>query len=636
MRLDAIGSLADAYRHLSLRAKFAVHVAASVALLFAILVPAVVYIQQRVVLDEVKSRGLQLTKVFAHASVQALVADDFLILRHVIDSIANEPDVLYAMILDPSARLLAHSDMREAGRTYSDPLSGRAARTDGPLVQEIRANGLRAYDFAVPVYVVSERRAVARVAISIGRELDSIRRTRNLVVGIGVLALAAGLALGTWQARSVTSPIGELARSARHIAAGDLDATIPVHVGDEVGQLSAAFNRMAESLKSRRDIDRELSSTLALDAVLHTITRHARALLESDMAHVASLDPASGIATIVAGSGEGSEAVSGLPVDPGIATAYDDALKVAGPASTLAVPISLKGDAIGILYVANRRPTTFRPEDREVLSRLADQAAIALQNARLYGALRESHQALVTAQAELVRQTRMAAIGEIAAAVAHEARNPLGALSNCVQLLRGNPHITGEDAELLDIMKAETQRLNQIVSDFLAFGRPRPPQLQELDLPELIGETLDLLRRDDRCAPAIAFATAFDPSLPPLAADRDQLRQVFWNLFLNAVQAVGERGTLRVEARRLERSVEIAVRDTGPGIATAHLPRIFEPFYSAKPGGTGLGLAIVRRIVEEHGGEVTAESAAGVGTSLVVRFPLAPANGGGRSRPAEA
>ncbi|MFQ5656779.1 MAG: sensor histidine kinase [Candidatus Methylomirabilales bacterium] len=234
------------------------------------------------------------------------------------------------------------------------------------------------------------------------------------------------------------------------------------------------------------------------------------------------------------------------------------------------------------------------------------------------------NQDLLAAQATLVRKTRMAAMGEIAAAVAHEGRNLLGALNNCVRLLRTNPHITGDDAEVLDIIQGESQRLNQIASDFVAFGRPEPPHFQDVDLHEFIDETSTHLQLDDRSSSSIAFVRQFDPSLPKVRADRDLLRRAIWNLFLNALQAMEEKGELRVETRSTGSQVEIAVRDTGPGIPATALPNIFDPFYSTKSGRAGLGLPIVRRIVEQHGGQITVDSQQGVGTCFVVALPLQP------------
>jgi two-component system sensor histidine kinase PilS (NtrC family) len=187
-----------------------------------------------------------------------------------------------------------------------------------------------------------------------------------------------------------------------------------------------------------------------------------------------------------------------------------------------------------------------------------------------------------------------------------------------VQLLRANPHITGEDAELLAIMQGESKRLNDIISDFLAFGRPRAPQFAPVELHELIEATWTLLQRDDRCPATVVFERRFDPTLAAVSGDHDQLRQVFWNLLLNAVQAMRAGGTLSVETRRIGDEVEVRVHDTGPGIPPGMRPRLFEPFVTTKSGGTGLGLAIVRRIVEDHGGHITVSVRDEGGTCFVL------------------
>jgi signal transduction histidine kinase len=472
------------YRALTLRRRFAFHITVSTVVLFAALVPAVVYLERRAVLEGAWERGLQLTKIFAYASVQGMVAGDFLVVRHVVNSVASEPDVLYAMILDPTGRILVHSDIRQTGRLAADPLAATALAASEPVGQEVLEPALRAYEFAVPIFVLTERRGVARVGISLDSELAEIRRTRNLVVGLGAVALVAGFGVAAWQARSVTRPLGDLVRGAGNIAAGNLDNRIATHGADEVAQLGQAFNRMADALKQR------------------------------------------------------------------IA--------------------ELKG-----------------------------------------------------AQDELVRKTRLAAIGEIAAVMAHETRNPLGALSNCVQILRKDACLSGENTELLDIIKAETDRLNGIVSDFLAYGRPRAPIFQPVDLHESIDETLRLLSRDERCKPSITIRRDFGLALPTVQADANQLRQVFWNIFLNAVQAMGGDGILTVATRKGDGVVQIAVDDTGAGVPADDVARVFEPFQTRRPGGIGLGLATVRRIVEDHGGHVSLASRPGAGTRVLIALPHA-------------
>jgi len=230
----------------------------------------------------------------------------------------------------------------------------------------------------------------------------------------------------------------------------------------------------------------------------------------------------------------------------------------------------------------------------------------------------------MVAEAALIQKTRIDTVGAIASAFGHEARNLLGALKTCVQVLRRNPHITPEDSELLDIIQTGSQRLNEFLSQLTTFGHNHPPRFEEVDLHELIEEVLNLLQSDDRCSRSIVIRRNFDPSIHAIQVDRYRLGQLFWNLFLNAIQAMGEQGELHVETLREGAEVEIFVRDTGPGIPETILPNIFEPFYSTKPKGIGLGLAIVRRIVEEHGGQIAAHDEKETGTCFTVRLPVEP------------
>jgi len=639
------------YDDAGLQAKLALQVVLSTALLFALMLPAVLYIQRRVILSSVEESGFRIADIFARSSVQAVLADDYLVMQHVVNGIASEKKVRYAMLLKDNGEVLVHTRAIERGRRYGDPISMAAATSRGPTLQRLVGDdGAHIYDFTVPVYVLDEKRASARVGLSIESELREIARTRNSILGFGLAVLALGLVWASYQGRRLARPVRALVHGTEEVARGNLDHRIPVSgARDEMGQLAQAFNHMTESVQALIETSREISSALDIDVVLESITAHALTLVRADVACIAPVERDGRDARVRVVQGARTDRLYDLVVRPGVGMggavlatgeplssanyasdphivhdpAYDEIVATEGLVSALTLPITLKGEIIGLLWVAHRTAKAFSGEDVDVLQRMAHQAAIAMDNARLYQDLRESHEELVSAQAELVRQTRMAAMGEIAAAVAHEARNPLGALTNCLQLLRDNPALTGEDAELLAIMQSECKRLNDIVSDFLSFGRPRAPRLAAVDLHELIDETWGLLQKDDRCPPTIIWERRFDAALTPVMADRDQLRQVFWNLFLNAVQAMRDGGVLAVETWATGREAEVRVCDTGPGIPEAVLPRVFEPFVTTKSGGTGLGLAIVRRIVDDHGGRVTVGTREGMGTCFVLSLAVA-------------
>ena len=208
------------------------------------------------------------------------------------------------------------------------------------------------------------------------------------------------------------------------------------------------------------------------------------------------------------------------------------------------------------------------------------------------------------------RGERLATLGNMAAAVAHEIRNPLNAVSMGMQRLRAEfePAPREEYRALLDLVQGEVRRLNAIVEEFLSLARP-----MTLKREPIIGARLSSTRcwgswSAKRAQPASPSSGRSRLRLPPLHADRDRIKQVLLNLMLNAIQAMPSGGTLELGAERAGGTLTVTVADTGSGIAPELLPKLFEPYVTTKAKGLGLGLAIARRIVEAHGGPIEAES----------------------------
>jgi two-component system sensor histidine kinase PilS (NtrC family) len=225
------------------------------------------------------------------------------------------------------------------------------------------------------------------------------------------------------------------------------------------------------------------------------------------------------------------------------------------------------------------------------------------------------------------RSKRLADLGQVAAGLAHELRNPLASISGCVELLHGGGGLSSEDQRMLGIVLRETARLDQLLTRFLAFSRPTPPDVRRTDLAVMAGETLDVFAADPAAA-GLVLERAFSPS--PVPCDPDQLRQVLWNLLSNAAHAVreaGRGGRIRVAcAPEPDGGATLCVEDDGPGLAADVAARIFTPFFTTRPEGTGLGLAVVQRIVDGHRGRVRLEPAPAGGARFVVRLPgAAPA-----------
>ncbi len=220
------------------------------------------------------------------------------------------------------------------------------------------------------------------------------------------------------------------------------------------------------------------------------------------------------------------------------------------------------------------------------------------------------------------RQDRLAAIGRMAASIAHEIRNPLAAMRGSIQMLRSEMANDSSQAELMAIILRESDRLNRIISDFLTYARPRSIVRSEVDVCELLRETYTLMRHSPEVGENQTLAE--DLPLNGIVADVDaeQLRQVFWNLSRNALQAMPDGGTLSTQLQRTGNGrLRISFRDTGRGMSPEQVEHLFEPF-SSTTGGSGLGLSIVYQIIRDHGGTINVRSREGRGTTITIELPV--------------
>ncbi len=225
---------------------------------------------------------------------------------------------------------------------------------------------------------------------------------------------------------------------------------------------------------------------------------------------------------------------------------------------------------------------------------------------------------------ELRTRDRMAAVGEMAAGLAHEVGNPLAAISGSVQMLAGSIQGTPPQTKLLEITLKESQRLDRTVKQFLKFARPRKPDRVPFDIVVLILEAVELLSNSAEVTPQHGIEADLVPSSAMVCADPDQIRQIFWNLARNALHAMPDGGRLSIQGRLEEESYRLHFRDTGSGMNAEEKANLFHPFQSFFDGGTGIGMAIVYRIVEDHGGKIHADSRPGEGTTITVDLPLGP------------
>lgn len=234
-----------------------------------------------------------------------------------------------------------------------------------------------------------------------------------------------------------------------------------------------------------------------------------------------------------------------------------------------------------------------------------------------------------TLERELEQARDLAALGQMAATVAHEVRNPLGAIQGFATLLQRD--LVGEPGPLRQVERIlrGVAAANRIVSDLLEFCRPVRLHVEPISLEGLLAESIAELRGSDAWRDALEIDLEVAPDLPVCRGDRQLLLQVLGNLYRNAAGAMGEGGVLSIRARATGSSTQpdrlrLVVRDTGSGLSADEVARIFQPFYSTRPGGTGLGLPLVRKIIDAHGGHVHVVSAPGRGTSVVLDLPVSP------------
>ncbi|MEX1365571.1 MAG: ATP-binding protein [Nannocystaceae bacterium] len=271
-------------------------------------------------------------------------------------------------------------------------------------------------------------------------------------------------------------------------------------------------------------------------------------------------------------------------------------------------------DLLGALFVDDQRLVEpFAREEVELFEGVVAQAAITVQNSAVYDARKE--------------RERLAALGEMAAGLAHEIRNPLGAMKGAAQVLRPNAAMDEQTQEFLDIILEEVERLNRVVSQFLTYSRPFKGEMAPVDLSEVIAATMRLMSEAQRERITVA---APPDDLPQVRGDADALRQVVLNLVLNALDAIGEadEGAISISLGKRRRgllrddAVALHVCDNGPGLSQQTMTNLFVPFHTTKSGGTGLGLPISQRIVQKHHGAIEVGRSGDDGARFTVLLPI--------------
>jgi PAS domain S-box-containing protein len=449
---------------------------------------------------------------------------------------------------------------------------------------------------------------------------------------------------GTWHTDQILLESGEIAGAFEvhafqtapvKMTAAFLDVT-------DRKQAEEALHQRTQQLEALRQVGLEIAAQLDIGTLLHSIVARAVELVGGSSGGLYLHQPEQDVLEWLVASGPGlvpigsalrrGQGLSGKVWDRGQPLIVDDYQHWAGRAAVyeghsfaaiVGVPVRWGDELLGVLDVLSDMPGAFSEADTDLLSLFAAQAAIAIVNARLFEGLQRRMEELRNAQARLVQSAKMAAIGGLAAGVAHELNNPLTSVLGFAELAMHG--LLPDDPIRRDLATviSEARRARDVVRNLLAFSRQGESFFELSDVNQVIQETLALIRRQLEDS-SVLLDERYAPDLPRISLANTRMKQVFLNLFTNALQAMPQGGTLTVLSERVGAEIAIRVADTGVGIPAEDLPNVFDPFFTTKAAqqGTGLGLSISLSIVREHGGRLEVESHVAAGTTFTIWLPV--------------
>ncbi len=516
------------------------------------------------------------------------------------------------------------------------------------------------YDLILPIADGKITVGYVRVGIS-GQRFEqrfSAIMKRAAVALFGILLV--GMAFSQIIAHGITKPIQQLSDAAEKLSQQNWDAPLPVKGDDELSKLGHTFNQMAQTLKQReaslsrgnRDLfilhttGLDLMESLDRNALIIKVAARVEDLVRADTTALSVVDSSDRVLTYLGVYGHRARVLKEreLPIEAGgiynwlasygtpllISDAQSDfrldgdLMRSLGVRSLMAVPLWSSNTMIGLLTAVNKNGgACFDKHDLRLFTVFSNLVSAALQNASLYNDLKNKMDELKTAQEQLVRSTKMAAIGELSANVAHEINNPLTSVLGYTTHLLKTLEMPEPSRKILGMMEQETLRVRKIIRNLLDFARQRPAWMRPEDVSIPLRETVALFQGIARDT-SVVIREDYQPGPILVNMDHNEIKQVFINIVNNALQAMEEGGELNIRMYGLDESnIVIEFRDTGTGIEPKHLHRIFEPFFSTKNNGdgTGLGLSISYRIVQHHGGRIETESVPGHGTTFKVVLP---------------
>ena len=594
-------------------------------LLLGVLILTLVWFQSRTIRYQLEQRGKAIGQSLVATSTNALLNYDYITLEQFANRAAQDPNILYVVVHDKEQRVAGYSKRPDLqGQSLTDEISQRAVAATDPLVQQIEMGSgtLPGLDVAMPVFLPNSMGSwgTIRVGLSLVPMYRQIRQTIWIILAIGIVALSIGTIISILGAQRVTRPLGDLVRATMDVAEGNFKQKIEVKTGDEVEVLAANFATMTrEILAHQKQQEQQFKEIQRLqnytEKLMNTM---ADGLLSVDMTGiVVIINPAAKTLLGISPSNgiKGKTIVSILGESSQLHLLVRKMLHQLTPVTHQEIEISKDTD-IHTILVGSSILHDAKGEPREIILNLHDITELKKLEARI----RQSE--------------RLAALGTLAAGMAHEIRNPLSAIKTFVQLLPRKIDKPGFLEKFNRTVPRETERINLLVEELLELSRIPKYDFAATDINELLRQTIDIIEGDLQHRD-IEYRPDFQDQLPSVQADVNQLVKAFHNLARNAIQAMPTGGRLTIKTffeeipddghrdnTQATGRVTIIFQDTGQGIRPKVLEQIFNPFFTTKDSGTGLGLPITHKVITEHGGQIDAESKKEQGTQFTIHLPI--------------
>jgi two-component system sensor histidine kinase AtoS len=584
-----------------------------ILLLMGMVITLVEKRQSETIQEEAQKRGIAIARNLAAVSTNTLLTYNYVVLEQNAEKLALEEDIVYVIIHDKESRVAAYSQHDEKqGMILMDEVSQRAVMAKKPLIQSTLPGEKKApiLDISIPVYIKEsqEKWGTIRIGLSLERMSQQILKTRLNLLLLGFFAIVLGILGSIFFARRITQPISKLVETTISAAEGNLEQTIDIRTGDEIGELGKNFNHMIQQIRlQRNELENNLREITSLKA-------YADNILSSMTNGLITIDLEEKVVTL----NEMAEKILGKKKEGMVGLTLDQVFGSDHPLHQMMVETLLHGEGIFHSEMELKR-------DGENLWLTASTSSLTDAEGKKIGALVifQDITEIKALEEKLRHADRLAALGTLSAGLAHEIKNPLSAIKTFVQLLPKKIENPFFMEKFSITVPREIDRINQLVEDLLELTRRRIRPMVDLDVNLLILQIIDL-HGEEMGKKRITFEDHLDRTLPSIHGDSDTLYRAFSNIVINSIQAMPSGGSLTISTEQDQRSslAKITFRDTGIGMDEETSKNFFNPFFTTKDKGAGLGMALTRKIIEDHRGTIEVMSEKGIGTTFVLRLPV--------------